>query len=392
MKKITYFILLFFSFASCQNDEIQNKDSELLQVDLSSSKSINFSEIFSSVEIIQFSDYDLVASIDDIIFSGGKIVSVDNSKQHKVQVFSEKGDFLFSINSKGNGPGQFVTPQKVVISSSGESIFIYCPINKKILKFDFSGDFIGEIFLKEIGLIGDFIEKNDQIIFINVMAENKEKRIGKVDFSSYLDEPKIYYFNYPTTFNKIMGGKENFLFFDSDYHYFWFKDFFSNYFIKYNLNGEIQKEFYLNSNSILELDSSKVYQLYELKNKMENSSLIKWGESIVELNGYYVISVEDNFQDIGTLFINNSNFEYVLFDSFKNDMDEIFEFNSLSSKFGSCVHCYVEVIDSDFVVNRLSSMDFNFNSFKDQFESILKDKNENPIIFKYNFRDKFLFE
>jgi hypothetical protein len=73
-------------------------------------------------------------------------------------------------------------------------------------------------------------------------------------------------------------------------------------------------------------------------------------------------------------------------------MDEIFEFNSLSSKFGSCVHCYVEVIDSDFVVNRLSSMDFNFNSFKDQFESILKDKNENPVIFKYNFRDKFLFE
>jgi hypothetical protein len=77
-----------------------------------------------------------------------RLLVVDN-KLHQVKVFSDHGDTLFSIGTRGLGDGEFNYPQSVAVDRQG-NIYVVDAFNFRIQIFDSTGKF-----LRKFGKQGD---------------------------------------------------------------------------------------------------------------------------------------------------------------------------------------------------------------------------------------------
>ena len=125
--------LLFFLF-SCQREQknvTQRIEVDLSHIDtvkISASRMINLETVDSSLL------YDICALFkqDDRYF----IWSRDNA-----YVFNDKGDFLFNISCKGQGPGEYLS-FGCMFMEDGE-VCIFDQDKQQILRFDINGKFMG---------------------------------------------------------------------------------------------------------------------------------------------------------------------------------------------------------------------------------------------------------
>lgn len=82
-----------------------------------------------------------------------RVFVVDN-RLHQVKVFTEHGDSLFSIGTRGVGDGEFNFPQSVAIDRFG-TIYVVDAFNFRVEIFDSAGTFVRS-FGKQGDLWGDF--------------------------------------------------------------------------------------------------------------------------------------------------------------------------------------------------------------------------------------------
>ena len=71
----------------------------------------------------------------------GYIYVTDTSGNHRVQKFTNDGEFVISWGSYGSDPNQFHSPTGIVADASG-SIYVADQINNRVLKFTSNGDYI----------------------------------------------------------------------------------------------------------------------------------------------------------------------------------------------------------------------------------------------------------
>jgi hypothetical protein len=69
----------------------------------------------------------------------GNIFACD-SKEHRIQVYNEKGKYLRSIGGKGKGPGELLRPMKTKIGKNG-NIYVDDNLNYRISIFNQNGEF-----------------------------------------------------------------------------------------------------------------------------------------------------------------------------------------------------------------------------------------------------------
>ncbi|MDH4162082.1 MAG: 6-bladed beta-propeller [Nitrospirota bacterium] len=75
---------------------------------------------------------------------------ITDSREHKVFVFSVKGEFLFSFGQQGTGDGEFIAPTNVAIDRRNGTVYIVDTLNCRVQVFDKDGKF-----LRKFGELGD---------------------------------------------------------------------------------------------------------------------------------------------------------------------------------------------------------------------------------------------
>ncbi|MCH7412454.1 6-bladed beta-propeller [Belliella sp. R4-6] len=88
----------------------------------------------------------LIGEIFKIIYSDSTFLIGDKSKS-RVYGFDSSGKWEFSIDAKGQGPGEYNELSDFYVSE-GNEIHIFCRSLQKILVYDFDGNFIDEVFIR----------------------------------------------------------------------------------------------------------------------------------------------------------------------------------------------------------------------------------------------------
>jgi hypothetical protein len=109
----------------------------------------------------EVTDRSLLAEIKDVALTDGKVLVYTNDQ---VVAFDGEGRFLFTIDRRGHGPGEYVHTSSFFVR--GDSIFLYDEVSRKLLAYDgkgaFLADFCTEASVSALQPLGDgtYVAKN----------------------------------------------------------------------------------------------------------------------------------------------------------------------------------------------------------------------------------------
>ncbi|PID29563.1 MAG: hypothetical protein CR982_02470 [Candidatus Cloacimonadota bacterium] len=122
----------------------------------------------------------------------GNIYIVDG-KEKNIKVFDSSGKFLFKFGSEGQGPGEFIVPQSIVITAT--NIFVADQMGMNISKFDLKGNFI-ESLPAETGVPSSIRNLgNDTLLGLDAGSDQKDGKFFVVGslriYDSNMKEKKV---------------------------------------------------------------------------------------------------------------------------------------------------------------------------------------------------------
>lgn len=143
--KYLFYILLLFLIYSCENGTITNED--IISIDVNKAKTINLSDIIKDYYYIKLESPEniRIGEIFKIKVIKNKIYILDIQKAVTLFVFDINGKFLFQINKRGKGPGEFANPSDFLIDTISNNILIADSGQRKIIFYDSTGNYIQEI-------------------------------------------------------------------------------------------------------------------------------------------------------------------------------------------------------------------------------------------------------
>lgn len=144
-KVFFYFSILAFTLISksCDYKEVKSIDYSLISVRLEKNE-INLSTIFDNLKplFLETNDSSLIGEIPNIKFTDNLIfIRTANT----IKIFDYEGVFLRNIDHIGNGPGEYVGISDFCINEQLERIEILDKSQKRIMLYDYYGNFIESI-------------------------------------------------------------------------------------------------------------------------------------------------------------------------------------------------------------------------------------------------------
>ena len=138
MKKIVAIIFCMLLITSC-NRQTANRDNATCRIDLKKVDTPSFYDYFSRIEIIplETSDESLIRDIGERLYHNGKYYIFDRP-QKKILVFDRKGKFLYNIDKRGNGPGEYSDLSSFGFNSFTGDLELLSPMGG-ILRYDSLG-------------------------------------------------------------------------------------------------------------------------------------------------------------------------------------------------------------------------------------------------------------
>lgn len=145
---------------SCSNLSQNEESKEIRELEIIPGESsiLNLSELGESITYIQLetNEHCLIGSSYSINLFEDKVFVFD-AMSSRILCFSDNGDFLFKIDRKGKGPGEYVHLSDFVIDKNNELILIYDRMQMVVFEFNLSGEFIKSnkvgVQLAELGVI-----------------------------------------------------------------------------------------------------------------------------------------------------------------------------------------------------------------------------------------------
>lgn len=151
MKVTKCFVVIFlFMFTSClnKNNNSSNYGEELKQYHLNpkDGKTIVASSIFDSIKYITlpFNDNTVIASIDKLEIYDSCFYFWDKIGR-KIYCFDYKGNYIFQLDKRGQGPGEYTEITDFIIEKELQQIHVLDRNLKKILCYDLRGNFIKDV-------------------------------------------------------------------------------------------------------------------------------------------------------------------------------------------------------------------------------------------------------
>lgn len=131
-------------FISCEVKKEHSK-SEEFRINISNTNKSSFVSHLDQIKFIplETNDSSIIGRIQSIKIEGDKIYIID-SKTQKVQIFSIKGEYLYSINKIGHGPEEYIGITDMQINKRNGHITLLDEAQYKILEFNANGSFVSE--------------------------------------------------------------------------------------------------------------------------------------------------------------------------------------------------------------------------------------------------------
>lgn len=132
MRTITIYLFCFLNlvFLSCTN----NKSNKLLFENIETIENID--TLITQVRYVPLKGIgdEYLGSIDRIVYRGGKIYVLDVLVSQKIMVFDSNGFFLYQINRKGKGPGEYLSITDFDVDSNG-NVYVFDNGSLKLIKY-----------------------------------------------------------------------------------------------------------------------------------------------------------------------------------------------------------------------------------------------------------------
>jgi len=142
---IEYFIFLSLLFElSCSNKETTDKvnDFKSLDIDPHKAENKNLSEFAESISYIKLETNDsyLVANISSLTLFNNRFYFLDGL-QKVIFCFDWQGKFVFKIDKRGKGPGEYNHLSDFLVDKDTRQLLIYDRIKMEVLFYDLDGEF-----------------------------------------------------------------------------------------------------------------------------------------------------------------------------------------------------------------------------------------------------------
>lgn len=156
MKKIVLlicFICLIISCGKVEEPKQKIRDKKKIStINLSNLKKKNYhiDSVYENFRYIKLESTtnSLIGKYDKIKFENDTIYVLEKSNsQQCIFAFNTNGKFLFKIDAKGRGPGEYIKIDDFYINTSSKYIGVLS--NSKILKYSFNGEAVGELNFKD---------------------------------------------------------------------------------------------------------------------------------------------------------------------------------------------------------------------------------------------------
>ena len=148
-------IILLFAICFLSACSTTKKPNNEIKLDIS--KKIDdseFSEFLDSFGTIQLETRKecFIGDIDQI-FKDDTLLFILDKHQKNIFIFSDSGKFIRKIDHVGKAEGEYISTTSFCIDKNKKVIVIYDITQKKVLTFDYYGNFINEIKLFSLGII-----------------------------------------------------------------------------------------------------------------------------------------------------------------------------------------------------------------------------------------------
>jgi 6-bladed beta-propeller len=380
-------LFLVFAF-SCDSED---KSSQKIII----SKSLNTIDLVQNFENAKsnkkFKDFFEIESIiklesneKSFISSVGKILSIKDSililddKYTGIRVFDKMGNYLYTISSVGQGPGQFTKLFDMNYAIDKDLLFVYSNDDMKMATFKRSGEFISE---KHIPFYAHYfapVSDNRFLFYLNYNSSeiNDEHNLILTD-SDY--KVKKYFFPYKRNFALSMSGfllklPQSVLYADA----------FSENVYEYS-NEEINLKYKFNLGKYLIPSEFTNEQSTLIKKLMGYSYLLRVGgdsEKIMFFSFVHQRNVSNGF------FLKNNNQVFTAMDFTKSDL---FHLLSATSNITDNDNSFIAYIDAEMVRYKTNANKDMFQTLKKDypkiFEAISKLKDtDNPVIITFKMK------
>jgi hypothetical protein len=145
-------------------------------IDIDAKKSITeigMSEIFSTIEYIplETNDEHLIGEMSQIFVFKDRLYMADIRQTQSVFCYTKEGKFLYELNRKGQGPGEYISLDNIGIDHDKERLLIYA--GNMLLEYDLDGNYIEshkiDLWANDFSYIG-----NNRVAFYGDYATNTE--------------------------------------------------------------------------------------------------------------------------------------------------------------------------------------------------------------------------
>jgi len=150
-KEFVVLVLLVIALFSCNKQKIG------IEIDFSKKQQCKLSSIVDSVQTIQLetSPEYLIGRVDAFYKDDGCLFIADK-RQKTVFIFSENGKYINKISSVGRGVGEYMSTTVVCLDKFKKRFNIYDEYQKKIITYNYNGDFVAERLLKDKMMMSSF--------------------------------------------------------------------------------------------------------------------------------------------------------------------------------------------------------------------------------------------
>lgn len=154
MKRSLAYITIGLTMVGCSsrigNVEVVDTDNSQVLVcnydDVKETRDIKFSELMDTIQIIKFEDTPDAYFKCHLMYFSDNYIAVVQQENRPVILFDKSGKFITEVGAPGNGPGEYNSSIKdCILDEKNNAIYLLPFSGPKILKYDFNGNYRGEI-------------------------------------------------------------------------------------------------------------------------------------------------------------------------------------------------------------------------------------------------------
>lgn len=388
LQQLFYLSSILFFLACSKLEELPGSNIKV-EIDVTNTRNIYYSQLFDTVQIIplQTQDDALIGQIKNIYLKNGKIFILDSKKSKSVFIYKTDGTLIRSFKHLGDGPTQYLNPTQMHLSEDGTIIYIMDSLGYKQLAYSLEGEFLYSIKLNMDNAYVDFLDQNGSFYFVNLNHDSEERYINKSNQElNPLEKIKVS----TTSDIQIYNGiKHHYLFEKMDSDGFYYNGFLTNKIISIEDDKVKETLHFSFSQQAFEYPSNKTLSLFEIRQRIRKSDSYILGEMVNDSNSYLFFDImKGNNVHLGIY--EKQKQTAFLIGSIMNDMDGLFpETTTLMANWdqnGRMITSY-----DPQTISYLMQRNKPNNPYLDFLKSIQIDDTDNPILFIYQLKKEIDF-